>query len=503
MKRKIISLILALAMVLGVTAVLASCGDSKKPDPNAKAGSFVTLDINPSIELTVDEDGYVLSAYGANEDGQVLLYGESGIVGVKLEDSVERITELAVELGYINDGNKVVSASVYSDSESVRSKLEGKIEASVNAAAKKAGLKLTVNSEELYSLLRELEAYKAQNPASAEIQALTPAKYRLAVSAAEGGEITLEAAISLDDQALIDRINEAHKQAEAFATKAFNKARAEAMIAYNKAIEIAQDAAYLEYFAQKFMTNPLANSELYLNASFYVAYANAEKGLEALELASEWLEENDYELNAEETAAVLAAFGLTEADKALIASSDGRVTIRSVEHYANKVLRNMSRAEREALEDRIDDLLDEAEDRIEVLVEAAVNDYKPQVEAIITSAEAIIAQLKLQAIAIPSIDAMISEFESVVAAYDALVRDGELSEDDIDELTDLFEDKAEDYKEALAAAISPEDKAAIEAKRTAIKEAMTAQRGEFEKELAAAEAEAKAYLEGLKNARRQ
>ncbi len=501
MKKKILSLILAAAMLLGVMAALASCAGT--PDPDASAESFVALNINPSVELTVDERGYVLSAYGANEDAQVLLYGEDGVVGVKLEDAVERITDLAVELGYINEENKVVSATVYAESESAKTKLEGKIEASVNKSAGKAGITLTVNSEELYSLLRELEAYKAQNPNSAEIQNLTPARYRLALSASEGGEITLEAAIALDNEALIEKINEAHKKAEEFATKAFNKARAEAMRAYDKAIELAQDAVYLEYFTSKFFANPIANGTIYVDAVFYVAYASAAKGLEALEMAADWIDEDGYELTAQETSAVLAVFGLTEADKALIAGSDGKVTIRSVEAYANKVLKNMAKAEREALEDKIDDLLDEAEDRIEVLVEAAINDYKPEVDAIIASASAAVNALKTQALTIPAVNAMIEEYEEIVAAYNQLIADGELCEDDIEELAEMFEDKAEDIKDKLIAEISPEDKAAIDAKREQIKTEMTEQKETFNKALADAEAEAKAYLQALKNERKQ
>ena len=42
-----------------------------------EAATFVTLDINPSIELTVDANGIVVSVYGANEDGQILLYEEA------------------------------------------------------------------------------------------------------------------------------------------------------------------------------------------------------------------------------------------------------------------------------------------------------------------------------------------------------------------------------------------------------------------------------------------
>ncbi len=484
MKKKILSLILAAALMLGVASVLASCSGS----PNAEAESFVAIDINPSVELTVDDNGYVLSAYGANEDAQVLLYGEDGIVGAKLEDAVEKITDLAVELGYINEGNNVVSANVYAESDRTKAKLEGKIEASVNKSAGKAGLTLTVNSEELYSIVRELEIYKENHP---EAKDLTVAKYRLAVSASESGDLTLDAAVKLDNAALIEKINEAHKQIEEYATKAFLKAREEANRAYDKAIALAQDAVYLEYFADKIISDPAS----YRNASFYVAYASAANGLETLERAIDWLDEDDYELTEDETAKILEAFGLTSADKALIAGNNGIVTIRTVENYANKVLRNIkNHDEREALEDKIDDILDEAEERIEVIIEEQIGNYKPEIDAILATAE---AAIRLAALA-PGSNVAIEEFEEIKAEYARLTSDGEFDDDDVEELVEIFMRKSRAYKQELLSGITPEDQTAIDAKREQVKNEMTTQKEAFNKALEQAEADAKAYLAGLK-----
>ncbi len=493
-------------MILGTLIVLASCGD---PDPNADAEGFVALDINPKIELTVDDDGYVISAYGANEDAQVLLYGEGGIVGVKLEDAVEKITDLSVELGYINADNRVVSASVYAESDKTKSKLEGKIEASVDKSARKAGLTLTVNSEDLHSLIRELEAYKAQNPNSSDIQKLTASKYRLALSASEGGDITLEAAIKLDNEALIERINAAHKRAEQFATAAFKKARDEASRAYQMALEIAKDGVYLEYYTGKLLEgiaslnpNTITN---FANATFFVAYDSAAKGLRALEIAADYLDEDGYELTEAEVAAVLEIFGLTEADKAKLEGGDGRITLGSVEAYADRVIKNTAKAQREALEDKIDDLLDEAEDRIEVLVDAAIADYKPEVDSIIAAvknAKDSLPQITVT-VSSPTIDALKAEVTELIAAYDALIADGNLSEDDIEELVELFEDKADERRDALKALITPEEQAEIDAKIANIETKLTAEKAQFDKALADAEASAKAHLAALKAERKK
>ena len=67
MKRKILATVIILCMAFAACFALVACA----PDEQ-KAASFVSLDINPSIELTLDSHDKVLSVRGANEDGQVL-----------------------------------------------------------------------------------------------------------------------------------------------------------------------------------------------------------------------------------------------------------------------------------------------------------------------------------------------------------------------------------------------------------------------------------------------
>jgi hypothetical protein len=94
--KKILSLALVLPLVISLFScqILPGTGTPDDPDnpahpakddteiPKEKdeagtAVAFVTVDINPSIEITLDENGVVASVYGANEDGQILLYGEA------------------------------------------------------------------------------------------------------------------------------------------------------------------------------------------------------------------------------------------------------------------------------------------------------------------------------------------------------------------------------------------------------------------------------------------
>ena len=63
--------LLSIGLTLASLACLASCDITK----NASDKSFVSLDINPSVELVV-EDGKVTNVYATNDDAKVLIYDE-------------------------------------------------------------------------------------------------------------------------------------------------------------------------------------------------------------------------------------------------------------------------------------------------------------------------------------------------------------------------------------------------------------------------------------------
>ena len=114
--KKIITTILLILMLSSIIITSASCSlikgtgndktdnggnndEGKNEITQSKAQSFVSLDINPEITLTLDENGAVLTVVGENEDANVLLYGEETLVGMNIEAAVEKITALATELG--------------------------------------------------------------------------------------------------------------------------------------------------------------------------------------------------------------------------------------------------------------------------------------------------------------------------------------------------------------------------------------------------------------------
>ena len=69
------------------------------------AGNFVTVEINPSVLLSLDENGKVIKAVSLNDDADVILSDESAqrdIVGKDLKTAVNAYVDYAAKLGYVN-----------------------------------------------------------------------------------------------------------------------------------------------------------------------------------------------------------------------------------------------------------------------------------------------------------------------------------------------------------------------------------------------------------------
>ena len=159
MRNKILAVALSAIMMSSMCA-LTACGSKNKAEDQA----YVSLDINPAIELVVDKDNNVVSVRGENEDGQVLLYNEAGIKGEKIDVAIEKITNLAIEYGYLDEKNKVVDTLVTSNSDSFAKKITEKVNTTVTATAEKTGLTVKTDGEGAYSLLRRMEEFKKAHP---------------------------------------------------------------------------------------------------------------------------------------------------------------------------------------------------------------------------------------------------------------------------------------------------------------------------------------------------
>lgn len=152
------SICILLAVVIGVIAL-----NNKKV--NAKEyNAIVQVDVNPSIQMVVDEKNKVLSITGLNDEGKMIIYGEV-IVGKNLDEALEMIVKIETDLGYLvegSDDNKV-TLTVSANTEEITNKIEEFSRNTLNKVLEETGMVATIETakgyaeEELKLLAKELD----------------------------------------------------------------------------------------------------------------------------------------------------------------------------------------------------------------------------------------------------------------------------------------------------------------------------------------------------------
>lgn len=166
-------------LVLVLTLVLFGCTNSER---NA---SYVTVDINPSVEVISNKKGIVISVNALNDDAQVLLEGET-LEGKTTADVVVEIADLAIKLGYLREGGNVCITAL-ADSE--------EIEAKVNDAINKAMNKFKEQKQFAFEVVDGAKQIGRDIVEKAEELGVTAGKYRLILRAmAFDSTLTFEAA---------------------------------------------------------------------------------------------------------------------------------------------------------------------------------------------------------------------------------------------------------------------------------------------------------------------
>jgi hypothetical protein len=89
---------------------------------------YVTISINPNIELAVNEDNKVVEAIPVNEDADILL-ADLNLVGMSIEEASTKIIDEAIEMGYIDElsDENAVMISTYGEEENRRTELQDRI----------------------------------------------------------------------------------------------------------------------------------------------------------------------------------------------------------------------------------------------------------------------------------------------------------------------------------------------------------------------------------------
>ncbi|MEG1972615.1 MAG: hypothetical protein RR315_05585, partial [Oscillospiraceae bacterium] len=95
--------------------------------------SVVSMDINPSIELSLNRYDNVLKVVSENEDAQKAL-ANVNLKNLKVDVALKEVTKAVMDNGYIKDGNGGVVISASSKNESKAQKLAENLGKEITAA---------------------------------------------------------------------------------------------------------------------------------------------------------------------------------------------------------------------------------------------------------------------------------------------------------------------------------------------------------------------------------
>ncbi|ASS74622.1 hypothetical protein CIG75_06330 [Tumebacillus algifaecis] len=151
------------------------------------AYAYVTVDINPSIELSIDNHKQVVTATSLNDEGDLVLAGLT-LKGMSVDEAVGKLAAVAHTKGYLDEKTDVIiTASPAVAEEEMKAdldlvKVESELVAKVQSMAQNTGAEVSVEGLVVSKEVRD----------AAQEAGLSPGKYALYLAAMQSG---LEVAI--------------------------------------------------------------------------------------------------------------------------------------------------------------------------------------------------------------------------------------------------------------------------------------------------------------------
>lgn len=497
------------ALMAGTVCAFAACGGGGGNDGGKDSGgstvtepeklAYVSMDINPGIELIVDKDNNVVSVRGENEDGLVLLYEESGIEGAKIDEAVKKITDLAVKYGYLDENNKVIETIVSSGDSDFAAEILSKVNTSVTATAKNSGLTVTTDGEGAFSLLRRMEEVKKQFPNNSAVQNMSLSKFRLALSVSETGELTIDAAAVLDDAELIEMLKNATRDMEEYATDAYVQAKKRALATFEQATALQSYSVYMPFYLEK-MSEHLLTSYY---GGVYQMYASSATGFGLIcDFAELETEYRNFALTEEQVAPMVAALGLESADA--LKDSQGKITLNSVEAFADKLFKNTPASEAlEQTKTALNEALTQAETVLKARIAELVEAYREQYMQTLETARNTIASVSAQMgdLVKAVFSTATKDLESILDKIDAILAGEKIDLVAMREEANKLQAKADEYLEKIKADLSAVEWNELQKRAEAAVENFAEYKTAFENALDEAAQTSKAYLKDLKDKR--
>lgn len=459
------SLILSfVVMVTGCAFLFGACNGNK----TSTAETYVAMDINPSIELVLDGDEKVIAVRALNKDAEILLYGAEGIVGAKIEDASEKISELAVRYGYISEDNSKIGITVSGSTTDAEGKILSKIDAGFEASLGKIGLRFELSTDGGFMLNGKLEKLKEQYPDNADIQALTAGKYRLVLAAMKiDRSLTIENAAAMSAEQLSEILYRHETYHLDVVSEKFEEAYEELKLTYEQNKDILLDSAYLTLADNMLEDN---GREKALKGVEYIALRNAYR-------AVEYIDEIEFEkepvLTDEQLAQIAETIGKNTDEFIADVKALGAATEDTVEYYLESLYRNMSEADQE----RFEGVYEEAEDLLEEIEEVFE---------------------EISGEALDQLNAKLKPIEEYIQIEIYKIREADDLEDYV---LDKIDDKLEELEDWFDENLSDEEKKDIADAKAGMSEKLEEYRKKFEQAVADIKADVETELKKLQQER--
>ena len=423
MKKKISALLCVFAILVCLFSFVA-CKNDESNEDQAVATSMVRMDINPSVELILDQNDKVLSFRVENEDAALAFYGEEGVVGLTVEEATNKILDITAEYDYLNKDNNDVSISVYGKDGDAENAIFTKIKASMETNTETYKFDVVINNNNSdFSNEIVVEKLKDRYPN------LTVSKYALINEAVEcDASLTFDAAYEMSISDLLKTIN----------------------INSDKVIDDVSNSFLhvIDNYLAKMQEKYESSKETRLKSATASAYISSSK-LEILQEAAEYS----------------ALVGSESLLQSLSNIKDGVLNHELTDAQINAVLNALA-----PLNTTIDDLKDSTN---EIVTTKSVINYINNQISVNASFEATIgvdniATIKAQLVAAENnpvkLSLLISAPIKALSYLDLDKSADELTLDDVDEILAKIKAKEEVVKAQIEAKLTEEDKASIKAK---------------------------------------
>lgn len=126
--------------------------------------AMITMDVNPSITMVIDEKNQVLSIHGNNDEGKMIIEGEN-VIGQDVSNVVNKIVSIETQTKYLmeNKDNKITLTISSKDNKTVN-KVQEKLETSIISACSDNNVEADIKVCNGLTINELKEEVKRRNP---------------------------------------------------------------------------------------------------------------------------------------------------------------------------------------------------------------------------------------------------------------------------------------------------------------------------------------------------